>query len=72
MGEYDLKPCPFCGGGSAVYRSYYMRPIKETRYGVQCSRCKASSGPGYENCNLAQKAWNIRAGEKNNENRQIV
>ena len=55
MQEYDLKPCPFCGGGAEI--SFLFG-----RYGVACCRCQAAIIPcPYQTKEEAIKAWNRRA-----------
>lgn len=51
----ELKPCPFCGGEAAVWRS--ERTLKHQ---IVCTGCLASTGQ-FESIDDAAEAWNRRA-----------
>jgi len=57
ISEYDLKPCPFCGGAPEIHES-----LGEVSY-VRCSKCFVT-GPAfiYESGEVLDEmeAWNVR------------
>lgn len=52
--EYELKPCPFCGGEAKVVDQFYV----SARY-VICEHCGATSSWCLTN-EQAVKSWNRR------------
>lgn len=70
MDEIELKPCPFCGRHSTVFRSERVSNSGMSLCAVRCGRCGAE-GPmvyGYEGDSLVMWAaanfWNGRAGDE--------
>jgi hypothetical protein len=62
MGEVELKPCPFCGGGTKHF------PIKDG-YIVQCigERCRANPQMWGRNRANAFANWNTRQALKDTD-----
>lgn len=57
-----LKPCPFCGSEMIQVERFV------TVWVVHCLGCN-TYGPGeHKTADQAAKAWNMRKGEKENEN----
>lgn len=52
----EIKPCPFCGGKSEVYR----RGSAILRWYAMCTSCSASSDENYCSPKDAADAWNQR------------
>lgn len=50
----ELKPCPFCGGGT-----HYYAPAPIDHH-IQCEKCFAETG-GFSSKEEAIEAWNTRA-----------
>lgn len=50
----ELKPCPFCGGGT-----HYYAPAPIDHH-IQCEKCFAETG-GFFSKEAAIEAWNTRA-----------
>lgn len=70
MSEIKLKPCPFCGRHSTVFRSERVSAKGMSLYAVRCYRCGAE-GPmvyGHEDDSLATEVaanfWNGRADDE--------
>lgn len=59
--EYELKPCPFCGGEARIISDIYVGKLEHL---AACRYCKASSWT-YESKEEAIEAWNNRK-ENNN------
>lgn len=64
MDEYNLKPCPFCGGKAEFE---IVAPMKSIY--VHCSECSASTADYNADVNYCAKgkaadAWNRRIEEK--------
>lgn len=57
-----LKPCPFCGNENLL-----LFQINDTEWVVKCENCDAW-GPERDFRYDAAVAWNMRKGEKENEN----
>lgn len=49
----ELKPCPFCGGGT-----HYYAPAPIDHH-IQCEKCFAETG-GFSSKEEAIQAWNTR------------
>ena len=56
--EYELKPCPFCGG-----EAVYPEGLTVGGYWITCSKCGIEQGHGYMTQEEAIAAWNRRATE---------
>lgn len=52
VNELKVKPCPFCGGKSAVHKYF-------SKYYAKCKKCGAYSAP-YDTPEEAAAAWNTR------------
>lgn len=52
----ELKPCPFCGGGSTMF-------LLGKTVTVECNVCGAVIG-GFDGDNDAIESWNTRAAER--------
>lgn len=59
----EIKPCPFCGGESKVYR----RGSAILRWYAMCVTCSASSDEDYWSPEDAADAWNQRYEQKPSE-----
>ncbi len=59
--EYDLKPCPFCGGVAEAksYHANYDDKISK----IVCTECGVETAL-YEFLSRAIEAWNRRAGDE--------
>lgn len=55
MSEFELKPCPFCGGEARAYKSEIVLP----GYTVLCKKCNATVNYFLTN-EEAIEAWNRR------------
>ena len=60
--EYDLLPCPFCGGVRIETKSRYSNVTDKWFWFMQCSLCKAQTGL-FDGSGAAVDAWNTRVGD---------
>lgn len=78
MAEYELKPCPFCGGEAKYENSMEMNPVIDESGAyvdadfvywetVYCTKCKVQifSGDNDEDEGYAIELWNRRANDEN-------
>lgn len=72
MKEYNLKPCPFCGGIAQVM--HYRNAVNEYSY-VKCTVCECGTANvivAAYHCSddLAVEAWNKRVSDDNEERQE--
>lgn len=63
---YNLKSCPFCGGGADIY-AYDRKGIgTDYTYGVRCRECGVQTTTMFRSAEIAAEKWNTRTydGEK--------
>ena len=60
MINWDLKPCPFCGGKAWIILKTYRYWFKKKYWYVRCECCRATSRADLTEID-AKEAWNRRA-----------
>lgn len=80
MSDMTIRPCPFCNGDACLYANYANRYRKWLVY-VKCDVCSAQgkafsdredpdlSGWNNAACDKAIRAWNMRATDKDKNNK---